>query len=234
MNENQVITQLERLKSIKPNSGWVFSTRAQILSQGRTERFSIMGWAKARAVLVLPSMAVICLTAIFLFNNIISLQTASQEAQALEAMASNLNEIGFNVLQAVNDLENIQEPGKMVEVQQIIASAIANGEKIVENAKQMAGEQAGLIGAEELDNIDTGTIDPEVLAVVAQVEEALENMKQTYVQKQMSLAQELIQDLAAKSLTLSQELLLQQAQEYYNNNEFDRALIKAIEVSQVK
>ena len=228
MNNEQVIVQLKTLKSIRPDQGWVFSTKAQILSQSSREQFSIMDFVKNRAFLVLPSMAIICIAGIFLYNNMISLQTASQEAEALEVMASNLNAIGFNVLQAVNDLENIQEPDKMVKVQQTVASAIANGERIVENVKKMVEEQttSAAVGPEGRES-NFGT---ETLAVVTQVEKALENMKQTYVQKQKSLAQQLIQDLKTKSLTENQKEILEQAQEYYDNQEFDQALIKAVEV----
>lgn len=236
MSQEQIITQLKTLKSIRPDQGWVFSTKAQILSQSSREQFSIMDFIKNRAFLVVPSIAIICIAGIFLYNNMISLQTASQEAEALEAMASNLTAIGFNVLQAVNDLENIQEAGKMAEVQQTIASTIANGEKIVENVKKMVEEQQEehiLAQDQDLPEALPGAF-PEVLAVVIQVEKALEDMKETYIQKQKSLAQQLIQDLKTRSLTENQELLLEQAQEYYDNQEFDEALIKAIAASQLR
>ena len=143
-----------------------------------------------------------------------------QETASLELIASELKIATSDFLEAIDSLEKVQTLENALEIKQKVFTAIESGEKVVATAKQVAEmpEQ----------------VSPQVLAAITIMESALEDVEENYAAKQKQLAGQLIKDLKTQELTENQVIALEQAEKYYNDNNFAEALIKAIEASQSK
>lgn len=219
MNENELVEKIKILKSIKPDQNWVLNTKTQILGQSHRESLSMAGitdWLRGRAFLVLPSVIALLLMGIFAYNNLISLEKTSQDAEALEAVASNLGLVYSNLLATAVNLEKVQQADKIVKVKDSVDSALKNGQKLVVAARETAAESK--------------KVSPDVLAAIVDVENALDRVETVYSEKEKQVAENLIQDLENRSLTEEQQALLEQAKEYYVQGMFNEALIKLLEI----
>lgn len=220
----ELIFQIKELKSIRAQRKWARATKREILSQAENQGFSIsFDWLRGRAFLFIPSLVALCLAGFLLYNNLIFLWDTSLDAQALEAMAENLKIVQADFMKLKVNVEAVEGPEKMVTFQDSMASAIASGEELVVQMKK----------AVEKPTIErTSPEAPEVLAVLIEVEQAVSETKEIYLEKQKSLAGQLIEELALKSLTEEQKGLLAEAQEDYAAGRFGEALVKALELSQ--
>lgn len=248
MTEKELILQLKTLKNIQPEKNWTLNTKTRILGQNSNPVQNVVNWIKNRAFLIVPGLAsltLICFTGLFLYNNVVSLKTAELDAKQLETMALSLNTIESNLLTATVNLEKIQEPDKMLEVQESVSLAIETSKRIVSGLKSMMTEEQIIQEQEsqkqellrEKDSQEQKTEneqEPSVFTVLNEVESAAQDLEQTMLEKQKNLAGKLIIELGVKSLTQDQEALLEQAKQDYDNQDFKGALVKAIQVSQVR
>lgn len=218
MTNQDLILQLKTLQSIQPDKKWAKQAKAHILNQPQPyqETFSIWQGIRTRAFLVAPAFIAVIIIGVFFYN----IDQNPQETASLELIASELKIAASNFLEAVDSLEKVQTPENAVEIKQKVFTAIESGQKVVATAKKIAEipEQAS----------------PQVLAAITIMEGALEDVEENYAAKQKQLAGQLIKDLKTRELTENQAIALEQAEKYYNDNNFAEALIKALEAWQNK
>jgi predicted DNA binding protein len=165
---------------------------------------------------------------VFAYNQVmLRRETASVDVAALETISQGLRTVQDGINKTTSSLGKIDEPKKALEIQEMVKAAIEEGGKVV-SATQKIVEKP-----KESKN------SPQVYSVISGVENAgqdlkyaLEDMEQTYLEKQKEVARALIEELGAKNLSEEQTKLLEQAKNDYNNGLFGEALTKAIEISQ--
>jgi len=219
MREAEVISKIKELKQIQPDKNWILMTKNQIL--GETQKAGFLTGLKNWAILVIPVLVIIFLTGIFLYNKEITSPEIAFSPEEIEAISTGLRTVESNITQATADLEKVKEPTKVLEVKESVLSTIENGGKVVKAVKKI---------------VETPKKEspPQVLTVIRGVEDALEEMEKTYLEKEKELAKQLIEDLENRELTENQKALLEEAKKYYNEGDFGEALIKVIEVSQIR
>jgi len=224
MTEKEIISQIQTLKSIRPDEKWVLATKARILSQVDRGQTPVSWWG----VLVVPALMVILIAGIFFYNDILKVPyieqgsvSISPDPAVLEAITTDLETVESDLVKATANLEKVKTPEKVLDVKEKIDATIENGEKIVSAVKSLVKEPKD------------EKVSKKVLVATSGVENALEEMKETYFEKQKELARQLIEELKTKSLTKEQKALLSEAENCYNKGSFSEALIKALEVTQI-
>jgi len=230
----QIIFKIKELQKIEPEKNWIRATKAHILSQEIGTGLSSSGFRfdfnffSSKAVLALPAMLAVLLMGIFFYNkNTLDYKITAADLERLESITNDLRTVESGIVRTTSNLGSIEKPERVLELREMVGLALKNGGKVVGVTKKMA-------------EIPTKSEDPaQVFAVMSNVEQAaesveyaLQDMEETYWQKQKELAKDLIEDLEKRSLTENQALLLEQAKNDYNEGKFDQALVKVIEVSQ--
>jgi len=217
MQESELVAKIKKLKQIRPERAWVLATKTQI--SGKRESLFSFNWLINRVLFVLP-VIVVLLAVVFVYNrNITKPQVVSLDPETLAAITTGLRTAELGIQQISADLGKVNEPKKVAEIKNTVGSTIESGEKLVTTFKKFVKKPAQ---------------ESQTLAALSRVEDALGNLDQTYADKQKEMAKQLIQDLEGKELTSLQKSRLEEAKTYYNNGDFGEALIKAIDISQVR
>lgn len=222
MDDKKIIAKIKALKNIKPDKNWVLQTKMDILGSSSRED-ELRNWLRKQAKFLIPALS-LSLVAFFLYNSYYRTIPAPESeapvnSEGLEAVANSLKTVESNLVEATNSLGKVNEPKKVLKIKQTVNTALESGKEIVAAAKTMSAEPQ-----------DSG----QVLAAVSGVENALKEMRETYLARQEILASQLIEDLENSFLSDPQKELLQEAKNYYQNNDFENALIKAVEASQTR
>jgi len=227
----EFILKIKELKQIEPEKGWIKTTKNHIMGQIEKEPFFFnlnFGWLTNNLSLAAPVfLALFVIGALFFYNkNIFYTQIALNDLGRLEQIRNSLQMAESDIIKTTNNLERVGEAERVLRVKEMINSAIENGDKVVEATRKMVG-------------IPVRDETPEVFTTISGVEYAaqnleyaLEDMEEAYLEKQKEMARNLIEELEAKSLSEEQKIILEQAKEDYNEGRFDEALEKAIGASQ--
>ena len=229
---DELILKIKELKAIQPERGWAQTLKAEILSQdNHEEQFSMdFGFLRNRAFFIVPSVLMILVIGIFFYTrNVLYPEMASINVQALETISSGLRRVETEIVRTTSNLEKITEAEKALEIGEKVLAALENGGQVVAVTKQIV----------ESEGPKAKQGSPEVFTVISGVEYAAEeldyalrDMEQTYLERQKELAKDLIEELGTRSLNETQQSLLEQAKNEYSNGLFSDALIKVIETSQ--
>ncbi len=232
---DELILKIKELKNVRPERKWMKATKAKILVEERislrrvfdeAKEMANFNWLKERSYLLVPGFLMVVVIGIFAYNQVmLRRETASVDITALETISKGLRTVQDGINKTTNSLGKIDEPKKAMEIQEMVKAAIEEGGKIV-SATQKIVEKP-----KESKN------SPQVYSVISGVENAgqdlkyaLEDMEQTYLEKQKEVARTLIEELGAKNLSEENTKLLEQAKNDYNNGLFGEALTKAIEI----
>jgi hypothetical protein len=138
-----------------------------------------------------------------------------------------LRTVEGDIVKTTESLSRLGYPQKALEVEDMVNSALQNGEKVVDVTKRMVDEPKADGEDEQSLSAMTGLGD-----AADSLKDALENMEETYWQRQKELAKDLIEDLESRELSENQKMLLEEAKSNYNNGMFAEALAKALEASE--
>jgi len=234
---DELILKIKELKNVHPERKWMKATKAKILAEERislrrvfaeAREMASFSWLRERSYLLVPGFLMLLVIGVFAYNQVmLRRETASVDVAALETISQGLRTVQDGINKTTSSLGKIDEPKKALEIQEMVKAAIEEGGKVV-SATQKIVEKP-----KESKN------SPQVYSVISGVENAgqdlkyaLEDMEQTYLEKQKEVARALIEELGAKNLSEEQTKLLEQAKNDYNNGLFGEALTKAIEISQ--
>lgn len=230
MNNQEIVQQLQKLELIRPDKAWAQETKKEILGYFPLDLERYKGifsrWSRVRwSVLVPLAFTTMAAFGLFLYRNSLSLTRMEADIesdnQALQTIVEGLKEVRPDLLKVTNSLKEVEEPEKIVNIQETLDSAVESGEKLVQAARKMAKAPK----AQKREGSG------QALAAIASAEEVIQGVKETYLEKQKSLAQRLIDELESKSLTEEQAQFLEEARKNYEEGRFDEALIKALEMS---
>jgi hypothetical protein len=225
---DEIILKIKQLKSIEPDKNWVKNTKLFVLSQGETVQssFFTFEWINSRVLLVVPALLLIVAVGTFFYNrNILYPEIASVDVEMLEKISIGLRAVESDIVKTTANLEKIDGPEKALEVQEMVNSALENGDMVVSFTKEMVERPKPLNKPQVFTAIN------EVEYAADNLKYALDDMEETYLNKQKELARNLIEDLESRDLTEQQSLLLEQAKNSYNLGMFDKALMSALEAS---
>lgn len=223
----ELISQIKGLKQIQPEKSWVKATKSQILTDIHQEPVVNFDWLSSRSALILPVVIFFIAVGSFFYNkNVLYPEMASVDLEILDSISFGLRSAETDIIKTTVNLENIEKAKTAVEVQEMVKSTLENGEKVLVVARKMA-EQPEVV--KRLTQIFAAMNGVEY--ATENLEYALDDMEEAYWTKQKDLAKALIEDFETKALTQEQELLLQEAKNYYNESRYSEALAKVIEIS---
>ena len=208
MQEYQVINKIKKLESIKPDKGWVISTKQQILGfELDHSKVSTLDWffiAFKKPVLVFSALLIVVVVAGgFLFSGF----------QGTEP------EVAVNDNGMLASLQNLE--AKLGE----ISLSLDNLEKATDQSQALV--MAGIIkstasGIEQgVSQIEANDYKEQVLAVLTASQEVMEAAEN----KQKEMIEFLIDDLDQRTLTPDNQERLEKLKQDYNNGEYDQAMI---------
>jgi len=219
ITEKDLIKKIEILKEIKPERDWLLNTKKEISGVKGSPIFGNL--LENRAFLFVPSLVTVLIIAVLLYsnlNNISEPKIVSLDPEVLEAITTGLRTVEVDVLKVTQNIEKVKEPKQVLEIKEKVDSTIENGERIVFTFKELIKEP--------------DKKPDQVLTTLNKVEEAFDDLEKTYLEKQKELTKQLIEDLEKENLTQEQELILEQAKQYFEQENYSEALIKAIETSE--
>lgn len=218
MEEKNLITKIESLKEIKPNREWVFLTRENILGEKRTllstyteftkSFFKVPAFATVATLVLLGGLFVYSQSLIST-NQRIANEVAEREVKQNEVKA---------LLSTLTKLRDAR-----TEMQKSFAGVVVS--KTEKEKIEIAKDIAPLIA--EMGETEEEII--ESLGVMGIIMESDESSDSIY----KDLASFLINDSKTRSLTEEDQLLLMEAEELFNQNYYQRALEKFIEIGKV-
>jgi len=222
MKDRQLKKNLLKLQEIKPDKEWAFSVKQNILGQKEMERFHLLH-LHGQAFLA-GSLAIIALVFLAVFGTVFfknnSLNSFSDVD--LENLTSSLRGLETSLNDVTSYLKVTREPAKVLEVEEMVSSAIEEGSQFVAKTKEKT---------EKMDPEREGARE-EVLSALTDVEVALSEMQQTKESIQQEVAGREIAELEKSALTEEQKKLLGEAKEYFAQGSYPQALMKIIELSQ--
>lgn len=234
MQEYQLVQRIKKLRQIKPDRDWVSLTKSQILARGKEVKTE--SWLftpiKKPAFIVAPLILVAAaLGGLFIYLNFLPQSSSppvitqgflakvsenQKEKEQEKQIVASLKELRVSLEQATADLNKLRESRdtrKALQMAEVV--------KIV--ARQVEGT---------IDQIKTPNIQSEeVLASLNEVKDNSQELEQAAENVRIAI---LIEYLSRRSLTKGQENFLREAEEYYDNGEYNEALSKALRASQVR
>ena len=209
MQDYQVINKIKKLESIKPDKGWVISTKQQILGYELDHsRVSTLDWffiAFKKPVLVFSSVLFIgiIITGAVLFSNFQGFQPEIADNNdgmlaSLQSLEAKLGEISLSL----DNLENAEDQSQALIMAGIIKSTASGIERGVSQ-------------------IEANDYKEQVLAVQTASKEVIKAAET----KQMQMIEFLINDLNQRTLTQDNQERLEKLKQDYNNGEYDQAMI---------
>lgn len=233
-DEYQLIQRIKKLRQIKPRRDWVVFSKKKIL--GEREDVRVPGWLctpiRKPAFVVAPLVLVaMILGGLFVYLNFLPQPSSSpvitegplaevsesqKEREREKQIMASLQGLQKSLEQATADLNKLGE-----------SRDTRRALQMVEVIKIVAQEVEGTIDQIKTSNIQS----EEVLASLSEVKDNSQELEQAAENVRIAI---LIEYLSRKTLTKEQEKLLREAEEYYDNGEYNQALSKALKVSQVR
>lgn len=223
-SEKALIKNLQKLGQIKPDKAWVFSLREEILreprkvvevkAKGGIFLFPFLKEHLAGALTGAVSMAVVAISLI------VFLPGLSQPQINQEQLMSSLRGLNQN-LQSVNtNLKQVKTLKNILDIRGAVSSAISESEKVLSKARSTALKS----GEKESQ--------AKVLSALTDVENTLSAIKETSqnIEKESALRE--IAELKKAVLTDQQLAILKQAQDYFDQGNYEQALEKIVEASE--
>ena len=207
MQEYQVINKIKKLESIKPDKGWVVSTKQDILGYELDHStVSTLDWffiALKKPALVLSALLiVIIIGGGFLFSgsqgNQPEIADNNGMLASLQSLEAKLGEISLSL----DNLENAENQGQALVMAGIIKSTASGIEKGIEQ-------------------IESSKYEKQVLAVKT----ASEKVQKEAETKQMQMIEFLISDLKGRTLSPDNQERLEKLEQDYNDGNYDQAMI---------
>ena len=209
MQDYQVINKIKKLESIKPDKGWVISTKQQILGfELDHSKVSTLDWffiAFKKPVLVFSSVLFIgiIITGAVLFSNFQGFQPEIADNNdgmlaSLQSLEAKLGEISLSL----DNLENAEDQSQALIMAGIIKSTASGIERGVSQ-------------------IEANDYKEQVLAVQTASKEVIEAAET----KQEEMIEFLINDLKQRTLSEQDQEYLNKLEKDYNNGEYDQAMI---------
>ena len=209
MQNYQVINKIKKLESIKPDKGWVISTKQQILGfELDHSRVSTLDWffiAFKKPALVLSSVLFIgiLITGTILFSNFQGSQPEiavnnNGMLASLQGLETKLGEISLSL----DNLENAENQSQALVMAGIIKSTASGIEQ----------------GVSQIENNE---YKEQILAVKTASGKVIEEAET----KQMQMIDFLINDLKQRTLSKQDQEYLNKLEQDYNNQEYDQAMI---------
>ena len=207
MQEYQVINKIKKLESIKPDKGWVVSTKQDILGYELDHStVSTLDWffiALKKPALVLSALLiVIIIGGGFLFSgsqgNQPEIAGNNDMLASLQNLEAKLGEISLSL----DNLENAENQGQALVMAGIIKSTASGIEKGIEQ-------------------IESSKYEKQVLAVKTASEKVIDGAEN----KQKEMIEFLINDLRGRTLSPDNQKRLVKLEQDYNDGNYDQAMI---------
>jgi len=229
MQERDVIRQLNSLKAIKPTKEWVFLTRQKIL--GKEEEKKTFGFFLKPALAF--SVVALVLTSSFVMaqnslpgDTLYSLKKISERARLTFAPEDEKPKIQLELTsERLNELKTIAKenkidklPSAIKEVKQAIPQAtkslknIAKEDKSVKDMKEIV---------KKVDEVEKTKKEIETLGIIVGANGELQKTSQELRKEIISRE---FKDLSDESLTDSQRKLLEEAENYFKEGNYSKAL----------
>jgi len=213
MTELELINKIKQLKQIKPEKDWVFFTKNQILGEETyRERVSVHFGLKPVFVAVTAVMLLFAGIAGFFYlteklNEIVEVPAEPEPAKMIVLALEDLQK---QVTQATEVLKKINGPQNVLEARNVIVPTIEAARKVIVEVEKIEAKEEG-----------------KVLAVkVNELESALDGA--VAIQ-----AKQMIQYLETRTLTETQQEILEKAKQGYEVGNYLDALINCLFINQL-
>ena len=232
MENRELIAKIQKLKQIKPRQEWVFLSKNQIL--GTEEKTKGLAFNNFSVKLVFKTLfsqqrilkpaLITCLIIFLLITGFvfyliedqepveIAQQLSIEELREMEKIVLPMEELRQSVIQTAIEIENIQDPEKVLKVTEITAPIVEKGEKFINEIKKLEQEKKH-------------TLKGQVLAVqIKETENTLDHLERVAEARMAITAEILIRDLGNRILTLEQQDILEQIKELFQQGKYAQVL----------
>ena len=229
MQERDVIRQLNSLKAIKPTKEWVFLTRQKIL--GKEEEKKTFGFFLKPALAF--SVVALVLTSSFVMaqnslpgDTLYSLKKISERARLTFAPEDEKPKIQLELTsERLNELKTIAKENKIDKLPSAIKEVKQAIPQATESLKNIAKEDKSVKDMKEIvkkvDEVEKTKKEIETLGIIVGANGELQKTSQELRKEIISRE---FKDLSDESLTDSQRKLLEEAENYFKEGNYSKAL----------
>lgn len=245
ISEQQLISRIKGLNQIKPRKDWVFLTKTRILGEASSEK-GISIWEVLPRILFHPKLAIASALTIFTILGLVGFTRNSLPGDPLYA----IKRVGEKT-QAVFISEE-KQPGAQLELankrlNELTKIAESNQIKKLASALQEYQASIGQAAKNLTQQKSATTSDPSVIKNIAQQTQKLEDTKNRLERiygiagleakegenPTKIITDWLIKDLEKRTLTEDQADLLSEAKESFSIEDYNTALIKILQLSEL-
>ncbi len=205
MNEKEIISKIESLKEIKPDSNWAFSARKDIFEKKEKDFFSFLAFPKTQTAFSAALLLVVGIFAFFQYTIFL------ENAEEMERIAKEKEIEMLSV--ALNELKETKADLKKEFAQSVQSKT---KEEAVEVAKSFA---PSILEIEEEEDFLTDTLGA-----------TTEDEASPSAAKDVALL--LIEDYKERSLTEEDQELLEKAENAFENKEYRTSLKTVLKIRQ--
>ena len=232
MNENQIISKIKLLKQIKPDKDWVVFTKNQILKEKQgfsfsfKELFSYFSLKIFQPAVIIPALLILVIAGFLIFANNLPEQPklAQSPIEQAKVITPAIEELHLAIAQTTEELKKIEteNPEKILEINKAVTSVISESELIISKSQELVKDI-------ELE-IDKGINDDaqqegQILATqLESFQNTVTKIRDYHNQSMARAVEREINNLRDRSLTEEQEQLLEQAEQYFQQGQYNQAL----------
>lgn len=218
--------KIKELKEIRPEKRWAKATKYEIMSQ--TEEGVVskgFRWSFNPTFLAVPAALVVLAMGVFFYSqNVLGPEKVAVDVETLETIGNGLRAVESEIMKTTNSLEKIERPEIALELEEMISSTLQHGEQVVAGTRKMVE-----LPQKEDDSPRVFTAISGVEYAAESLEYALQDMEETYVERQKELARRLIEDWEEKGVNEEQTVLFEEIKNDYNSGRFAEALAKMLD-----
>lgn len=222
MEEEELISKIEKMKKIEPDKDWIVTTKQDIMgeeTQGIFDKVkSVLSKPIKKPALVVSPLILLAalLGGLFVYSNFLPKNLTpsnivkvedkgnAEVVSSLANLQANLGDITRNL----KSLKKVKNPKKALAISQIIKATASQGRDVIGNIKDK-----------------NGTLSKDLTKRVNNVYAAYSGLMEKASSTQAEILGVVIDGLENASLTDQEESRLQKARDYYNNNEYSKTLL---------
>ncbi len=222
--------QFDQLKMIEPEREWKKNVKNEILGPRKAFSFDFLPQfdfknVPTRVLWAAPAGVFLIVFSVFFYNQYFHYPVeVEDDLTRLQMVSERLREEKMEIAERTTLITSTYEPRDFLAAREEI-------EKTVEKAKTISQVTEEIVkkSSQEEDSFQESLA---MRQAAEEVEEEAEKMKETYLNRQKEMAEQLIADLEETSLSEEQSRSLKEAKILYNEERFDQAIETCLQIGQ--
>jgi len=245
MTEAEVIKKIQELKQIRPRKDWVFLTKSQILPKEPKRSFGsflevfprFFSQFQYKPVLVTVTVLGVLIGLFGFAQNslpgdwLYPIKKVSERGQVVFVSQEKLPKYNLDIAnKRLEELNKIAETNQVKKLAPAIEEVEVSQKEAVKSVAKITQPEQALEVGKAIEELKENT---EIIKSYGVVVNDMEELEEKYQNIIKTIVEREINDLETRSLSEQQKELFEEVKTYYNEENYQEALIKILELSRI-